>query len=754
MLKTNVIWPDSRRFKSHSEWEPVGFFSEGLCNATTFDLKLGFFSSSAINILCDGFACFLYNGGRMRLIINDILSEQDKSAITNGLSNNTLPAFDISDIEGLKDSLSERDKHFFDCLAWLIRNERIEIKIITPRDGTGIAHTKCGLFGDGVNRVAFDGSCNFSRTALIENCESITAFCDWDGGRDVYKINDIEDDFNWTFLEKDTTVEYVEAEQIRTRITNSFKPKDIKDLLIDEQKIVQNHVDIEMSRTVKGILARAKKKVTEAIEKSLNSKVSKKEDSVPKFPYASGPRPYQQQAFDNWKKSQCGLFAMATGTGKTITSLNCLYEIYKQLGYYKAVILVPTLALVDQWVEECKKFNFGHVYMVCSKNKNWRNEIDALLMHEDFNPTKEAISYVVISTYSSFTRDIVFSTLNSLSKRTLLIADEAHNMGSKRILDRLEGIKFKRRIGLSATPDRQYDDVGNRRLKEFFGVKDHYTFEYSMKDAIENNFLCRYYYYPHLVHLNDAEMLEYMKLSKQLAKFFNYDSCSFPSGDDILMALLLKRKRIIHKAAGKEDVFKRILEERYQEKGNLKYTLVYVPEGNKPDEIADVFDTKEALDTDEDAEHIIDRYTQIVREVSRTTTVRKFTSDSKDRNKMLDDFASGDLEVLTSMKCLDEGVDIPRSEMAIFCASTGNPRQFIQRRGRILRTHKDKYSAVIHDLVVAPLVSSSSESFRMEQSMLASELKRVRDFASLSENADFALKELEDIVTYYNLSIL
>ena len=197
MLKTNVIWPDSRRFKSHSEWEPVGFFSEGLCNATTFDLKLGFFSSSAINILCDGFACFLYNGGRMRLIINDILSEQDKSAITNGLSNNILPAFDISDIEGLKDSLSERDKHFFDCLAWLIRNDRIEIKIITPRDGTGIAHTKCGLFGDGVNRVAFDGSCNFSRTALIENCESITAFCDWDGGRDVYKINDIEDDFNW-----------------------------------------------------------------------------------------------------------------------------------------------------------------------------------------------------------------------------------------------------------------------------------------------------------------------------------------------------------------------------------------------------------------------------------------------------------------------------------------------------------------------------------------------------------------------------
>ena len=121
---------------------------------------------------------------------------------------------------------------------------------------------------------------------------------------------------------------------------------------------------------------------------------------------------------------------------------------------------------------------------------------------------------------------------------------------------------------------------------------------------------------------------------------------------------------------------------------------------------------------------------------------------------MLADFASGDLEVLTSMKCLDEGVDVPRSEMAIFCASTGNPRQFIQRRGRILRVHKDKYHAIIHDLVVAPLINSASESFRMERNMLENELKRVRDFAGLSENADYALIELNDIISYYNLSIL
>ena len=374
-------------------------------------------------------------------------------------------------------------------------------------------------------------------------------------------------------------------------------------------------------------------------------------------------------------------------------------------------------------MQEIQLFN---IHKVCSKNSNWGNEIGALQMKEDFNPSGIPLSYIIISTYASFARETVFMTLNQFSKKTLLIADEAHNMGAGRILDRLEGIKFQRRIGLSATPNRQFDEVGNHQLNEFFGITGQYTFEYSMKEAIDNGFLCRYYYYPHLVHLTDKEMIEYMDISKKLAKMFNYDSDTFPSGDEILMALLLKRKRIIHKAENKEAIFKKIVEERYKEKGNLKYTLVYVPEGNKPDEQADIFDKNEFIEPDDVAEHLIDRYTQIVSQVSPTTTVKKFTSDSKERDKMLADFANGELEVLTSMKCLDEGVDVPRSEMAIFCASTGNPRQFIQRRGRILRTHKDKYHAVIHDLVVAPLVSSASDSFTMEQRLLANELKRVQ----------------------------
>ena len=398
MLKANVKWPESRRFKSHSEWEPVGFFSEGLCNATTFDLKLGFFSSSAINVLCDGFACFLYHGGRMRLIINDVLSERDKESINEGMSDSILPTFDIRNLETLKNTLSERDRHFFECLAWLIRNERIEIKIIAPREGNGIAHTKCGMFGDGINKVAFDGSCNFSRTALIENCESITAFCDWDGGKDIFKVNDIEDDFNRTFLEKDTTVQYVAPQDIRTHLTNSFKEKDIIKLLEEEDEIINDHLEFATSRTVHWYLARARARVAESIDqiKKSESKIDITKDE-PHFPYPSGPREYQKQAFENWKKAQRGLFAMATGTGKTLTSLNCLLEIYKRCKYYKAVILVPTLTLVDQWVDECKKFNFSNIYIVCSRNTKWRGEIEMLQMKEEFNSSDVPLSYIIIS---------------------------------------------------------------------------------------------------------------------------------------------------------------------------------------------------------------------------------------------------------------------------------------------------------------------------------------------------------------------
>ena len=762
MLK-QVSYPSHRRYKSRTEWEPVGFFSECLCNATQFDLMLGFFSSSAINVLADGFATFLYNGGRMRLIINDILTEQDKTAFANGTLD-TLPFFDLADLEKLKSTLSERDAHFFECLSWLIRNDRLEIKIVAPKEGIGISHTKTGVFGDGADYVAFDGSCNFSRTALVDNIESLTVSCEWDGNIEAEKAKDIKEDFETVFNGKDDTVVYKTTEQVRTQIADGFKDKSLTALLEDEYKLIEHHTkEKDLPSSVKHALEKAKQRVSAAIDKLKEEKTEKREAVItqeiePCFPYPTGPRDYQNQAFENWKaNNQKGLFAMATGTGKTITSLNCLLEIYKRNGYYKAIILVPTITLVNQWEQECEKFHFSNVIKVYSKNSEWRSKIERLQMAEEYKKAKESSqNFIIISTYASFTRGNVFDILNGFEKsKVLLIADEAHNMGSPTIMKRIGDIKYLRRIGLSATPERQFDDETNRKLFRFFGAEKQYTYEYSMEEAIENGVLCRYFYYPHLVRLTDDEFDKYVELSLKISKYFNFNTNSFENKDDILMSMLLARKRIVHKAANKLTAFNQIINERYQKKGNLKYSLVYVPEGTKPDYIADsdVFDSTDQVADDIVSDRLIDDYTEAVMKLDRFITVKKFVSGQKDRDKVLSDFASGKLQVLTSMKCLDEGVDVPRSELAIFCASTGNPRQFIQRRGRILRKHPDKFMAEIHDLVVAPEVNPGSDSFRMERALLKGELMRVKNFSLLSENPSFSQIELKSVMEHYGLNM-
>ncbi len=389
---------------------------------------------------------------------------------------------------------------------------------------------------------------------------------------------------------------------------------------------------------------------------------------------------------------------------------------------------------------------------ISSKSK-WKNDFAAILTRERLFPTEE-VSFVVISTYASFARENIFSELNQLPAKTLLIADECHNMGSGTLLRLLPQINCKRRIGLSATPERQFDEEGNYKLFSFFNSEQGYTYEYSMEEAINKNVLCRYYYYPHLVSLTDSEMKDYMDLSLKISKFYKDESDSFKS-NPILTALLLARKRIIHKAFNKVSVFCDILKEQYRKKGNLKYTLVYVPEGNEPNDYfeTDQFSEIDEIENDNDAIHLIDVFTKAVKDVDKRTTIKKFMSGINDRDDILEQFAKGEIDVLTSMKCLDEGVDVPRAELAIFCASTGNPRQFVQRRGRILRKHPDKQFAYIHDLVVIPRINPNSDSYRMERSMLKKELERVNNFALLSENSSYTTNVLLDTMNYYNLNL-
>ena len=738
-----VDWAEDGTYRPGEYNSPEKFFNDGLENSNEFDLQLGYFSSATISVLADGFATFISKGGKMRLVINHIVSTEDKNAISKGLKGGFINCFDLTDFAQLRKTFDEYTQQFFECLAFLIYNKRIDIRIIKPRNKKGISHTKTGQFRDGDSVTSFTGSANFTISGLFNNLEEIKI--DRSDSLDVMTRKRIEsqrEEFDCIMDGTKRNIEYLSPENLISAIKTNYGDKDIEELLDVEAKLRKIKHDKKVQE-----LKRQDSLVSEPIEEIL-----------PCFPFPSGPRDYKQIAFDNWKNNgQKGLFAMATGTGKTITSLNCLLEIYKRKGYYKAIILVPTITLVNQWEQECRKFRFSNIIKVYSKNLVWRDEVERVHFNEKYKSDKDPeVSYIIISTYASYSREKVFNVLNGFDKRrVLMIADECHNMGSGSLVKRLKEIPYLRRIGLSATPERQFDENGNNKLRKFFGSEEHYTYEYSMKEAIDKGVLCRYMYYPHIVKLTSDEMDAYLELSEKISRYFNYNTCSFDEQDEMLKRLLLARKRIIHKAVNKLAMFKEIIQKRFEEKGNLKYSLIYVPEGNSPDYLdsADDFDHTEEIADDNDAEHLINQYTLAVTEIDRSVTVRKFVSGQQDREEILSDFAAGKLHVLTSMKCLDEGVDVPRSELAIFCSSTGNPRQFIQRRGRVLRTHKDKKMAELHDLVVVPEVSPNSNSYRMEQSLLRGELARVNNFALLSENPSYSEMELRGVLDHYGLNL-
>lgn len=715
---------------SSGEDEPMEFFIDSLMASNSFDLGLGFFSSSGFRALALGFAYFISRGGKMRILINDVLSPEDKEAILRGL---TVPATDliqekiIDDLTKLYEVLSGYDKHFYNCLSWMIATNRIEFKAIIPLAGSiGIAHQKFGLFTDAnESKIAFSGSANFSNNALRNNIETLSCYKSWTAERsEIARVNYFEGLFKKIWSGTSDNVQIIPIEKVKIFIREKFPINDIEELFEEEIELLRE------TQSEKEFPPSLSHKLTE-----IENKIRGNTDE-PQFPNGHEPREYQKEALNNWLESDCkGFFEMATGTGKTITALNCALYLQQKENKVRILILVPSLSLADQWAVEAGSFNFKNIIIANSNNANWDvqvlSEINKSLLLEN--------SFVIITTYATFALDKFQSVVRRLNDDVLIIADEAHSFGTRRLIE-LYPHKFRRRIGLSATPRRHFDEDGTQAILGFFNAIEKPTFKLDMKEAIEKGFLCEYYYYPKLVSLNKDELDEYKEISKKLLKFFDGKTKKF-SENPIVSALLLKRKRIIHKAEAKKDCLRDCLNEIQKLKEEIKYTLVYVPEGS--DDAVDEFDRR-----------LIDSYSEIISGEFKVNQ-HQFIGETGNRGDVLSRFSNGKLAVLTAMKCLDEGVDIKRTEIAIFCSSTGNPRQFVQRRGRILRTHNEKRNATIFDMIVIPDMNEirGDANLNMEKSILRSELKRVYEFASLSINKYQALKSLEEAAEAYSIDI-
>lgn len=609
-------------------------------------------------------------------------------------------------ISYLIETLSKEDEQFFRCLSYLISVDRIKFLATISTKG-GLGHDKYGIFKDEKgNKVAFIGSANFSQSALELNGETITVFT---SPNDDNRIAEYQTLFDQSWENDTPHLIHIPIEHVKTFIREKFPEAPLTNLI---EEGINLRESIGMDNDVP-------QKYYKPISKRILDKIELKEQE-PRFPFPE-ERKIQIDAYNAWiGNGKKGMFAMATGSGKTVTALNCIRKQYKENGYYKAIIVVPTQALAIQWEHEAKSFNFQNIVSTHS-DKDWKDVLSRYITRSILDSTK---SIILITTYATFNRNDIQSFLKKVrgSETFIYVADEAHNIGSQNSLKHLpEMINW--RIGLSATPERIYDDLGTEKLYEFFDSKPpKYTYRYTMKQAIEEGILCHYDYYPIFIELTSSEMEEYERISDQLRKYIDADTGKYKLNAE---RLLLKRKRIIHKAENKKIAISDLLEELKQ-KQKLDYTFVFVPEGYEPD-----YSINDSYNIDQDDIHIIDEYAQMFKE--HGYSYHKYISGLDDAPSILQNFADGDIQILLSMKCLDEGVDIPRAEHAIFCSSTGNPRQFVQRRGRVLRKCKGKEKARIWDLIVTP-PNILDESNKIERNLFFNEVKRIVNFAALADN--------------------
>ena len=704
------------RYSTGREDLPIDFCEIALSNSIKLDLGLGYFSSACFNVLSVGFAHFINNGGMMRLYINQYLTEDDYIL----LQSDKVIDFEKSILDSfysLKTTFSKRDEHFFRCLSYLIQNKRIEIKIVIPKDG-GLAHEKFGIFTDERNdKVTFTGSMNFTAAALVKNIETIECTCSWKGEDSRERIEASEQDFSEIWTGINDSVFIFSAKKFCQEIVKTYPKVDLNELLLQEKEIIN----------------KLKKKTL------CEDNIDIKSITKPHFPneYPNGARPYQVEAYEAWAKNgRQGVFAMATGTGKTVTSLNCALQEYQKRENYQLLILVPTIALVEQWIEEIGLFDFKNIIEVYSENSQWRRQIVSL-KNKILRNMEE--NFVIVSTYQSFTNKDFQQILAKLPDTMLLIADEAHNIGSGNVRIAFRNLKIKYRIALSATPNRIYDEEGTTELESFFNDKPPYVYSFPMSQAIKEGCLMEYCYYPKMAYLNEVEMRKYAEYTRKLMNLFNSETGKFKSEDEATKLLML-RKQVLHKAEDKMRVLRDIITEIGKEK--LKYCFVYVPEGY----------------SENDDESILQKMLNTIKEIYPATTCNTYTgiNSKKERYAILNGFENGDINVLLAMKCLDEGVDVPRAEYGIFASSTGNPRQFIQRRGRLLRKHPDKTFAYTYDMIVVPNFHSpyySNDFYEMEKSLVKGELARVAYFADLASNTHSAKETLQDLADYYELNL-
>ncbi len=667
------------------------FYVPLLKNAVLYQRAVGFFSSSALVMISKGIEGLVQNGGTIQIIASPKLSSSDIEEIRKGYEVRRVIEKSLIRELGEIDSPVELEKLSY--IARLVADGILDIKIafLTTKNEIAMYHEKMGLITDNEgNTVAFSGSMNESENAFKGNYESFDTFCSW--------TNDCERVFKKQMAFKAIWEDYEPGIE-----TLDF-PVAVK------QRLYEYNADLRKCNS------KANDSITEI-------QLESKEKGEIYLPEDFNIREYQCNAIQTWEsRGFCGIYDMATGTGKTLTALASVEYLFRKNNNRLAIVIVcPYQHLVEQWVEDIVRFGiYPIIGYSASSQKNWKKNLKQAV--RSFN-LKVLDTFCFVTTNASFVTKKVQEQIIQLNEDALFIVDEAHNMGAANYRKCLpENIEF--RLALSATIDRHNDDIGTEALASYFGDK---CIEYSLKNAIENQMLTRYFYYPVLTYLDEDELEEYLDLTHQLAPAIS------KKGRELVLSeyakqLLIKRSRVIAGARSKLPELKKQME-TYKDD---KHILVYCG--------ATTIKDADAEDMDFGTRQI-DLVTNLLGN-EMGMRVGRFTSQesAQERAQIRTAFADGEmLQALVAIKCLDEGVNIPSIKTAFILASSTNPKEYIQRRGRVLRKFPGKNYAVIFDFITLPfpvdtLSFQRDEVINSTKGLVKREIIRMLDFAEIAEN--------------------
>lgn len=664
------------------------FYIPVLREAVEYKRAVGFFSSSVLSEIAIGLAGLISNGGHISLVASPYLSEDDITAIRQGYADRETTIKNALHRE-LKAPLNALQTNRLNLLANLISDGYLDIKIVVTDSGgsMGMYHEKMGIVTDSDgNTIAFSGSMNESANALLSNYETIDVFTSWSNDEDRVQSKTSAFEAIWGDYEPG----------IKTYCFN-----DLTDEFVEKYKRTQ----IDYSQPIK---------LDDGIDTSSLATFFKIPGDVDLYEY-------QKDAISEWlKNSGCGIFDMATGSGKTYTALGAVSALSNLLNEKIAIVIVaPYQHLVEQWVEDIVNFNVDPIIAYSYPGQNWRRQFtDAV---NGYN--SGAIDhFCIIATNATFSGNDFQEILSKFRKNYCFVVDEAHYFGAEK-LRMLLPKKARYRLALSATIERHRDAEGTLALRQFFGKT---CVQFTLKDAIDKGFLTSYYYHPVLVYLNEDERERYKELTAKIIKNGGASESNCEKNPYVEL-LLIQRARIVAGCKAKVDKLIEIMQP-YKDTG---YNLVYCG--------ATRYDHSQI--GDEDDVRMIDEVCYRMHK-DLSMKVRRFTaSESKEeRNEIRDMFSTGtQIQVIAAIKCLDEGVNIPAIKTAFIMASSTNPKEYIQRRGRVLRKHPGKEYAEIYDFITLPrhlddVRYCSAKERESDLSLVRREFDRMLDFAETARN--------------------